>query len=628
MKASPPVALQPHQFHPSFPPTPQAPIRSTSPAVPGVHKGRPTSASKRTTKPAGAHPSAPPVATGVPNTNAGNVYETYIQNLKEQIQILELELKYVRDNADKQFEARKVAETLVPTRLSASINTLHASAEEIQRCDRIDAEIRELKAHYARREVEHTNEVAHLQQQLKDAVDAAKNAQAAVSHKFSIELDARVNAVELHYNTQKQSLVHENVKLQKTLERVMLESKTRDIELVNALRTKETLLKDLLDTKEINRNQNGKLEVITKQFEESQNQVRSTQEQIRLYEAKERDLRSQLALNQTDQESRWISRVSKLEDQVKQLTHELTEKTLACERAELVAKQADLRVAAHVDNATENSQLIDRLRQQIADQNSKMDQLNHSMKDICAERDYFKLQTEQQQTDMSLLNVKISQLQKQLADEGQIRANVERQHRSTIAELEALRRELSSRERTYKEMEQHDEDIRRQLRVMEIENGSLKEENNQLRAHHDSMRLQIGEQQRSIDSLKGEQNVAEVVKRLDQTKTELHTLLNTQLHLNNDVTSLVCQLHTPPMTIMPPMTAAITHNTDTTIMSIDHTNMSPGRTPLATGGAAAANVTGSLDAVTIGDNDVLKEIAELQAKIKEAESAIASMPTT
>eukprot|EP00760_Papus_ankaliazontas_P030414 PhM_4_TR4815/c0_g2_i1/m.37901 len=648
----PGLALQPHQFSAPLPPlssaqspnavmrshspsansssnmrsrTPPKPVHITSGPAAVVGTMRPGNKIRSTSKPAAAAAAAPAPSGG---GSLNPIYEAYVHNLKEQIECLELELKYVKENSAKEVEARKAAEALVPTKMSGgggmtdSFNHMYASLEEIERCKRIDHEVRELKAHYARREVDQAAEVAKLQEALEAAKAAAKHAEEDAIHKMQIEMDARINAIESYNGQQRATIVEENIRLQKTVERITLEGKTRDVELLSALKSKEAQLKEFMDAREKLRAANNRADMLQRQYDEGQTQLRHQQDLYRLLEGKERDLRTQLSMAQTDHEERWSARVSRLEEQVKSLTHDLSEKTLLAERSDLLAKQAEQRLSVAVNATTDYAQQVEHLKLTLGEHEAKIDKYSRALQDVTSEREFHKLAAERAQADISMLQVKITYLQKQLNEEGTVLSGTERQHRATIAELEAMRRELQQREGTYKQMESRDEDLRRHVRVIDLENHSLREEIAQYRQQGEGLRVMLATQQKLVDQLKNEHNMTEALHKLDQTKHELQNLLQTQLRLNTDVSSTVVQLQVPPPSLMAPPSSSTSANNnnhhaialgDVTLQSIDQSR-------LDTGDVSSPPESARTQHQPPDAYDVQKEIAELQEKIRKMES--------
>jgi len=452
--------------------------------------------------------------------------DALVLNLKQQVQCLELEVQYLKQ----QQQAPSVTSPASgsPTAIAAALNQTIGSASAVQRATRdelavraqeLEAEVLDLRQKYALREQSFQLELATLRQKISSESKSAGTSQSV--HEALLRREAELTQ---SIATLKQLHAQEVVALQRTIERLMLETEDRQSHIAHLTQEKESLLKEIVSLREEARSALSATDSAKKQLEQAMVHVATEQGARRAAEVRDTAARQDaegLSLQCKSLEAKLSSALeAKQRSEADALTagYELDQLRLTIQRQKEELGRA-------TQDAVQAKAKTSEVVAKFSDLEGKLAKAAQGLVDLQSEREYFRLQVDRLKVENSVLEVKASQLEQALNAERATAATMERQLCAALEQADALRRESRSKEEVYRKVDAFSTEVRVQLRTAEEERSALQkrlEETSDALAKAQS-RL---EHVKSIeDQQRTEQQLQQALIQLSRSKLEMQSIL-------------------------------------------------------------------------------------------------------
>lgn len=501
-----------------------------------------------------ASPSAPTAAS----------YEAaLITNLKQQVAVLEVELRYLRSgqpaassavnqlqqsstahgggHTDPAAASMRPAVPGAPDASSASIGVgLPATHGDVLRhLALLQTEVGDLRSKYARREKEHAVEMAELRRRFEHGLmggssDGVKGDGNAMQAQSVVErLQGEIANLKQHHATQV-------VALEKTVERLKAETHSHSVDMAAISKEKDSLLRDLITAKDTGRAAITNHEVVQRQFHEALQQLSVEQDRRRQLETREKEQSDAVTVTaQREQLSRAHAKIEELEQEIKRLTTFTFTAKYDMEQARASEQKSK---ADYGELASQQSETLSReakLKDQVGTLERAVTTLTSGNADKESERDFYRVASDRLKVENTILQVKISQLDAKInSDKGSI-LTLERQYCQSMETVEQLRRELKSKEDLYTRLDGTDDSLRRENKLLVEENQKLKQANAEQRGYLVELSTKYDAIKGTAEFSKTEQQMQSALGKLERTKQEMHTMLQTQLRLSHDLSEAV-----------------------------------------------------------------------------------------
>lgn len=541
--------------------------RQLSPSVRGIH------ADPAVTK-SSAFSTIIPAGLPKQHTPAGD--DALVSNLKQQIQCLELEVKYLKTQPTPQSQQQRS-----PTRggdgphsvTSAEARTRHmnttigsqsganrvANDELLRRADELEDEVTDLRQQFAIREQEHHLELASLRQ----LIDTDKR-NAGTQRSLREELERRDAQVKHDVSSLKQLHAQEVVALQNTVERVKLERENANSDIRFLTEERDASNSEVVALRDTARSNLLMIEGLQKQLQEAMLHLTQEQGLRRGAEVRESTLKennedlqtrlSKLQLNETDRD-----------DANRQHEGALQGKNFEIDQLRLTVgrQKEDLtRMAAEMSDAKAK---VTQAAAKVADLEGKLGKSGQTITDIQSEREFFRLQCDRLKVENSVLEVRAQHLEQSLNAERVSLTNMERQLCAALDQAEQLRRESRQKEDVYRRIDDYSSTVRVQLRLVEQERGELRKRLEEALASLESLSERYAQVKHLEDQKKLEQQLQQALLQLAKSKHEMQAILAHQQRVTDDFNNAMIDL------------PEVTHNAHNVSVALSSKTVSPTR---------------------------------------------------
>lgn len=486
-----------------------------------------------------------------------------IDNLRQQVSVMELEMRQLKGQQQQQAaggtQSRPGTAPSVryadpgSTRLTMTGQSVAASgragslsrANLIEQVEALEAEVAGLREAYARREQEHAIEVAELRNAQETGFLRTGVKGSAGSGGMSILGDRFVEVAEVDERVAKEvarakeSNATKIVQLEKSVERLQAESQTHEMEIMTLIKEKEEVTRDLINAKDAARTAITNLEVLQRQYQETVQHLGSEQDRRRDLENREKDLKEKVAELSTAVDKDKKDAAGELEAKLRETTTALQMAKYEIEKMKVTSAKQDADMAAMVEEKANFIVSQDHTGSQMAAIKADLTKAQNHLKDVESEREFFRLSTDRLKVENSVLSVKVAQLEAKNNTDRSSVLTLERQYTAALEQIEQLRRELRSKEQVYKKLDEHDETLRRQNHLVVDDMDHLRRQNEELKAALADVSAKYNQIKDHGDVIRTEQQLREALSRLDKTKSEMHNLLQTQVKLSNDLSTVM-----------------------------------------------------------------------------------------
>lgn len=462
---------------------------------------------------------------------APHLEDALVTNLKQQVSCLELELKYLKEQ--QQQQPTREARTLVIGGPDGS--DFHAAHNDLLRhAQNLELEVATLREKYATREKEHALEMASMKG-VGEVTGLSRVHGQALSLKEELERRQEQHKHEL--KIQKDMHADEVVALQKSVERMQIELTAKDNELRAVLQEKEGLVKDLLSVRDNLRSTAQNCDMVNRQYNEAMQHLNSEQEKRRTLEARERDLRAELAEHHNTVGNKQMQRIEELEAKAKDLSSRLTMKEFEASQLRATCDRLTKEAQTMAAERGEIREKTEDMKAKTAAMEEKLAKVTTALTDTQSEREFYRLACDRLKVESAVLEVKVQQLETKANSDRAAMLTLERQHCGSLETIENLRREAKSREEMYRSLDSHDGNIRRENKILRDEFEKLKREHDALVAEHEDISKKYASVKNYADQAKAESQLMTALTKLERTKVELGNLLNTQMRLTQDMSA-------------------------------------------------------------------------------------------
>jgi chromosome segregation ATPase len=486
----------------------------------------------------GSAPAAPP-------SDRKHLESQLIENLRQQVAVLEVENGQLRQRLSQQPQMQMHADPVASHKGQQHHGTASSQRMNLmQRVEELQAEVVDLKQKYARREQEHQVELAEQRNKFiaggADAFSGSHNGMGG-----SARGPERADVVQVRQECQrdldqmKERFATEAVGHEKTIERLRAEARSHEAESEQLIKEKEELTRELIQVKDNARTVHIDLDVAQKQYQDAMAHLNAEQDRRRDVENKERDLKEKLAAATSTSAAEKAQRAEGLETRMKAMSTELHETKFELEKTKVLEARLSQEVQSLLKHKAEREVTDAQQGESMAETSDKVKLLEKKLADVESEREFFRLSTDRLKVENSVLAVKTGQLEaKNNSDRASV-LTLERQYTAAIEQVEALRRDIKSKENVYRSIDEHDERLRHQHRVAAEEAEALRKQNADLRTVLADVSAKYDSIKEYGDAIKAEQQLSAALSRLDKTKHEMHNLLQTQVKLSNDLSEVM-----------------------------------------------------------------------------------------
>jgi DNA repair exonuclease SbcCD ATPase subunit len=468
--------------------------------------------------------------------------DALVGNLKQQIQCLELEVKYLKSQPVKSpIGADLPSSTSADRRhqLNATIGSQGGRAandELLRRADALETEVTELRQQYALREQEHQLELASLRQM----IDSDKRS-AGSQRSLREELERRDAQIKSDVSSLKSLHAHEVVALQNTVERLKLEkdSAVSDLKYLSAERDEAN--KEVVSLREVARAHALSIESLHKQLQESMLHLTQEQGLRRASEVREASLK--------ESNDALLVELKKLKDEHEDRDeanrrHEgsLQGRNFEIDQLRLTVERQKDDLARVASEMVETKAKMGQATSKFAELEGKLAKAGQTLTDVQSEREFFRLQCDRLKVENSILEVKAQHLDQSLNAERASLTNMERQLCTALDQAEQLRRDARYKEDVYRTMDDFSSQVRVQLRLVEQDRAELQKKLDEAMETLESLNERYAQVKHLEDQKKLEQQLQQALIELARSKREMQTILAHQQRVADDFTHALIDL--------------------------------------------------------------------------------------
>eukprot|EP00758_Cryptobia_borreli_P018003 Tbor_TRINITY_DN6305_c0_g1::TRINITY_DN6305_c0_g1_i1::g.17861::m.17861 len=454
------------------------------------------------------------------------IHDALVSNLKEQITCLELENKYLKEKDVNNRISPKRERSNRSTPSFERNDTLYSRAAELE--DEVEA----LRIKFTEREKDHNLEIARLK-------SGEINTQAAGIKPNDIERMRDLHAKEV-------------VMLQKTIERQNAELRYIGLGNIDAsvhtagpggesiVSGRDVLAMELSRFKDKLRNVTNENECLQKQYDELIMALQKEQEMRRSLENCLSEV--QKGKEALEAQLKQDSKISTLEAKLKEVQALEVSRHYEMQRAKAAEEKliADLDVALK-DKLSEESKCC-KIKEEKKKLEDKCSIFQSNLIDCQGERDYLRLQYDRLTTENKMNAVKIHQLETKNETDRRSVTLLEKQCCDNLDELEIMRRKASVKDDCYRELENADNDTRKQNYILRQERDTLLERISVMEEDYKFMSRRYEAVRHIVDQVEAEGQIRSALSKLGRTKQELQNLLQTQMHLSNELCNVMCDI--------------------------------------------------------------------------------------
>lgn len=472
--------------------------------------------------------------------------DALVGNLKQQIQCLELEVKYLKAQPS---SAKSPTAADLPSVTSADGRRHHlnttvgstgagrmANDDLLRRADELEVEVTELRQQYALREQEHHLELASLRQM----IDSDRRNSGA-HRSLREELERRDAQVKADISNLKLLHAQEVVALQNTVQRVKLEAENAASEIRFLVEERDAANKEVVTLRDITRANISSNESLQKQLQEAMLQLTQEQGLRRATEVREaslketnEELQSQMKTLRDAHEDRDEAR-RRHEGELQGKSFEVDQLRLTVERQ----KDDLLRAASDMAEAKAK---IAQSTAKFTELESKLGKAAQGLTDVQSEREFFRLQCDRLKVENSVLEVKTQHLEQSLNAERASLTNMERQLCTSLDQAEQLRREARQKEDVYRRIDDFSSDVRVQLRLAEQDRAELQKKLEEALGTLSDLSERYAQVKHLEDQKKLEQQLQQALMQLAKSKHEMQAILNNQQRVADDFNNAMIDL--------------------------------------------------------------------------------------
>lgn len=524
----PPIAVVPKQFAlmQTFPPKKDSTSNRGSVAT-AQQKLRTNSAPKKSGTPsASSNFFRDPAAV---TTTATTVKEdALVLNLKQQVQCLELEVQYLKQQ---QPSANHPMNTPASPTAIAALNQTIGSTSVAQRANRdelvvraqeLESEVVELRQKYALREKSFQLELAELRHKISSETQTA-----GASRSVHEAMQRREADLTRDIATMKQLHAQEVVALQRTVERLELETQDRQAHVTQLVHEKEALLKDIVSIREEARVALSATDSAKKQLEQAMIHVATEQGGRRAAEVRETAARQEVEGLRTQLQSLDAKLAAALEAKQRSEADALNAGYEVDQLRLTVQRQKD-ELGRATQEAVQAKGKTSEVVGKFSDLEAKLSKAAQGLVDLQSEREYFRLQVDRLKVENSVLEVKVSQLEQALNAERATTSTMERQLCSALEQADSLRRDARGKEEVYRKVDSFSTEVRVQLRTAQEERAVLQKRLEETSDALAKAQTRL-EQVKSVeDQQRTEQQLQQALIQLSRSKLEMQSILQQQ----------------------------------------------------------------------------------------------------
>jgi hypothetical protein len=454
--------------------------------------------------------------------------DALVLNLKQQIQCLELEVQYLKTS---QGPARQPPSVTSPTMTAGALNTtvgsattatLHRAAgrdELVARAEELEAEVLDLRQKYALREQSFQLELATLRQKL--TTDAKS---AGVSRSIQDVMQRREADLQRDLQTMRQLHAQEVVALQRTVERLQLESQNSQSHIAQLVQEKEGLLKEIVSLREQTRVAITEADSAKKQLEQAMVHVATEQGARRAAEVRDAAARQDIEGLHQQAKSLEAKLACAVEARVKAESDALNAGYEIDQLKLTVQRQRDELNRATQDAVSSKSKAAD-VSAKFAELEIKLGKAAQGLVDLQSEREFFRLQVDRLKVENSVLEVKAAQSEQALMAERASSGTLERQLCSALEQADTLRREARAKEDVYRRVDDFSSDVRVQLRSAEEDRKLLLRRLEETSDALEKAQVRLEQVKSLEDQQRTEQQLQQALAQLSKSKLEMQAIL-------------------------------------------------------------------------------------------------------
>jgi hypothetical protein len=477
--------------------------------------------------------------------------DALVNNLKQQIQCLELEVKYLKSQPSPTSQQHRsptrgggIAQSTTSGDARAHNTTIgsHAGASRVanddllRRADELEDEVTDLRQQFALREQEHHLELASLRQ----LIDTDKR-NAGTQRSLREELERRDAQVKSDITSLKHLHAQEVVALQNTVERVKLERENANSDIRFLTEERDASNSEVVALRETARSNLMSIESLQKQLQEAMLHLTQEQGLRRAAEVRETtlkessdDLQKRLAKIEDSQMGR--------DESSREHESSIQAKTFEIDQLKLTVNRQRDDLARISSEIVDSKSKVTQAAAKASELEGKLAKAGQTITDVQSEREFFRLQCDRLKVENSVLEVKAQHLEQSLAAERVSLTNMERQLCSALDQAEQLRREARQKEDVYRRIDDFSSTVRVQLRLVEQERAELHKRLEEALGSLDNLNERYAQVKHLEDQKKLEQQLQQALQQLAKSKHEMQAILAHQQRVTDDFNNAMIDL--------------------------------------------------------------------------------------
>ena len=454
------------------------------------------------------------------------------RNLRQQIECLEMEKEFYRKECEKLQQGFH--------RTSTHDHSL------LGQIDCLTQEVKTLREKYAMREQEHAIEIAELRNAVRQDFAACQASDPMEKHRLPEERNRSGtshqdddNTAEAHVQEllrNKSNMLDEIFMLQNSNEELKAAELVAKSDMQIHLREKEELNVKLLKAISEQRSSVNEVEIVQAQYREAMRQLAAEQDKYRVAEGREREMTAKLAASSGED---YRARIKDLEQKILTLTTEIQITKHETERAKVAEEKAvaDLCRMAQKVSHTEMEMLTAAASEQKAVEELKRKEVEQS--NLISEREFYRVTAERMSSENEILKVKESQMEARSASDRAALHALDKKFSSLFDLHETLKRDLAQNAQLKSVRDKAKDNLRREHRELMEKNLKMNRQLDDMRkALNHVSQLYEGVRQHG-DMLQTQEILRQTLLRLNSTKDDVHSLMQTQVKMSQDLAHVV-----------------------------------------------------------------------------------------